>query len=196
MKQIGVNQIIPVVLRNMMDKHPNEITIGDFKLNCFYVATVNGTKQHIAPTFQQATLNLSEWTAQFGLDHISFSLWYVNDKGVPCKWLDLSSNELYYLSIYNFMLRNRIPFISKGLVKFDGDTVIPSIMFDNYKEVYKDEILFMYFKDAPAWLQSSTGSIFTRRELESLYSDMNSLEHDFFNNCVEEPDLESVIVAI
>ena len=54
-KQIDLNDVVHAILRGMMDQHPSEITIGDFKLNCFYIASAAG-KKHLAPTFQQATL--------------------------------------------------------------------------------------------------------------------------------------------
>ena len=79
-KQIDLNDVVHAILRGMMDQHPSEITIGDFKLNCFYIASAAG-KKHLAPTFQQATLKLAEWIEMYGLDHLSFSLWSIDEEG-------------------------------------------------------------------------------------------------------------------
>ena len=166
-KQIDINDVVHAILRGMMDQHPSEITIGDFKLNCFYIASAAG-KKHLAPTFQQATLKLAEWIEMYGLDHLSFSLWSIDEEGQPAKWTDLSSNEIFYLSVYNYLLKSRTPFESKGVVKFIDDKIIPAVMIDNYEEVYKDEILFRFFMDAPAML-CQDGIIRSRRELLEQY---------------------------
>lgn len=48
-KQIDLNDVVHAILRGMMDQHPSEITIGDFKLNCFYIASAAGKKRNILP---------------------------------------------------------------------------------------------------------------------------------------------------
>ena len=122
---------------------PSEITIGDFKLNCFYIAS-GCRKETSCPTFQQATLKLAEWIEMYGLDHLSFSLWSIDEEGQPAKWTDLSSNEIFYLSVYNYLLKSRTPFESKGVVKFIDDKIIPAVMIDNYEEV--QGIVFFFFR--------------------------------------------------
>ena len=72
------------------------------------------------------------------------------------------------LSVYNYLLKSRTPFESKGVVKFIDDKIIPAVMIDNYEEVYKDEILFRFFMDAPAML-CQDGIIRSRRELLEQY---------------------------
>ena len=57
-KQIDLNDVVHAILRGMMDQHPSEITIGDFKLNCFYIASAAG-KKHLAPTFPVSYTHLT-----------------------------------------------------------------------------------------------------------------------------------------
>lgn len=192
--RISLKEIVPVVLRGIMNRFPSEITIGDYKLNCFYTAMVNGSR-YIAPTFQQITLNLEEWTALYGLDHIAFSLWEVNGNGVPCKIYELTNKQLYYVSIYKY-LTSHGSFVNIGTVQYENDSFVPVTFVDDYKEIYKNEVLFRFFKDAPAWYSTSTGIMHTRRTLELIYGNTNVLESEFYNRSTVEPANYEIEITI
>lgn len=179
METIRLSEIASIITRALMDRAPNEITIADYKLDHYYVVQVAGNR-YLAPTFQQATLPLAGWIGQFGLDHISFSLWCVNPEGQPIRWMQLSSNELYYIAIYNWFIRNRLPIVSLGIVKFERDRIVPTFLLDGTEERYQDEILFRYFMDAPAWLLAD-GKLYSRRMLSLMYGDDSRMQADFFD---------------
>lgn len=187
MIQLNSTDIAQIVLRGIMDRFPNLITIGDYKLDHYYVTQVNGF-ECLGGTFQQATLGMAGWIKQHGLDHISISLWFVNEDGVPSKVQDLSSNETYYKSIYNYLLRNKIPFTSKGIVKFNGSEIIPVTMIEEYQTVFMDDILIQYFFDAPSWIRD--GDIYTHRELQNI----DEVGYSLHDGCMEQiPILTNVI---
>lgn len=182
-----LNDILSPLLRGMMDRFPNEITICDYRLDRFYKACVKKS-EFIAPTFQQITVRLAEWIPKYGLDHISFSLWGVKEDGKQFKLYDLSSNEVYYNSIYGY-LQNRSVTIM-GAVEFKEGKIVPLTVIDDYLEVYRNEILFRFWKDAPVWYIPSMETIYTRRDLEDIYRDNKRMAEDFLNPMLEEPDLK------
>lgn len=144
---------------------------------------------------KRITLNLEEWTALYGLDHIAFSLWEVNGNGVPCKIYELTNKQLYYVSIYKY-LTSHGSFVNIGTVQYENDSFVPVTFVDDYKEIYKNEVLFRFFKDAPAWYSTSTGIMHTRRTLELIYGNTNVLESEFYNRSTVEPANYEIEITI
>ena len=163
---INVHDIAQCIICAIKHKFPNEISIGDYQTNKYYVAEVNGT-QYLSPTLEEMTLDFPEWITEYGLDHISFSLWEVLDDGSSQKLIQLSSNRCFYLAISEYLRRIGIKWDHIGAVDFDSeDRIKPVLLLQDDIGYYCNEIIIRFFMDAPGKYDRCNDSFCTRRSFK------------------------------
>ena len=164
--QIAANALISEMKR----LNPNLLTISDYLYRYWYSLECDGSCS-IFDSFSSAVKDLAKMIRIYGLDHIRLNLhWFVSNPDGS-----VSEKSLYLLpnvqDCYAVLSKAKFPFelTTIGNLSFSNSSCIPTLSED--REIFKNELLFLFYKDLPVYGSDLLVGWLSRRSLETYYGD-------------------------